>query len=32
MPVFYENRQLVTPGDLLAENEYINGENTYKEN
>jgi len=30
MPVFYENRQLVTPGDLLAENEYINGENTYK--
>jgi len=32
MPVFYEKRQLVTPGDLLAENEYINGENTYKEN
>ena len=32
MPVFYENRQLVTPGDLLAENEYINGENTYREN
>jgi len=32
MPVFYERRQLVTPGDLLAENEYINGENTYKEN
>jgi exosome complex component RRP4 len=32
MPVFYERRQLVTPGDLLAENEYLNGENTYKEN
>jgi len=32
MPIFYERRQLVTPGDLLAENEYINGENTYKEN
>jgi len=32
MPIFYENRQLVTPGDLLAENEYMNGENTYKEN
>jgi len=32
MPVFYEKKQLVTPGDLLAENEYINGENTYKEN
>jgi len=32
MPIFYERRQVVTPGDLLAENEYINGENTYKEN
>jgi exosome complex component RRP4 len=32
MPVFYENRQVVTPGDLLAENDYINGENTFKEN
>lgn len=32
MPVFYENRQLVTPGDLLAENEYMNGENTFREN
>jgi len=31
VPVFYENRQLVTPGDLLAENDYINGENTYRE-
>jgi len=32
MPIFYERRQLVTPGDLLAENEYISGESTYKEN
>ena len=32
MPIFYEKRQLVTPGDLLAENDYINGENTYREN
>lgn len=31
MPVFYENRQLVTPGDLLAEDDYIAGENTFKE-
>jgi len=32
MPVFYERRQLVTPGDLLAENDYMTGENTYREN
>jgi exosome complex component RRP4 len=32
MPVFYERRQLVTPGDLLAENDYFAGENTHKEN
>src|SRR3989304_5322838 len=32
MPVFYERRQLVTPGDLLAENDYMAGENTHKEN
>ncbi|MFQ6073766.1 MAG: exosome complex RNA-binding protein Rrp4 [Candidatus Bathyarchaeia archaeon] len=32
MPVFYERRQLVTPGDLLAENNYVAGENTFKEN
>ncbi|MCK5562926.1 RNA-binding protein [Candidatus Bathyarchaeota archaeon] len=32
MPVFYERRQLVTPGDLLAENDYLAGENTFKEN
>jgi len=32
MPTFYERRQLVTPGDLLAEGDYIAGESTYKEN
>jgi exosome complex component RRP4 len=32
MPIFFEKRQLVTPGDLLAENDYVNGENTYREN
>lgn len=32
MPVFYENRQLVTPGDLLADNDYMNGENTFNVN
>jgi len=32
MPVFYEKRELVTPGDLLAEGDYIAGENTYREN
>jgi exosome complex component RRP4 len=31
MPTFFETRQLVTPGDLLAEGEYVAGENTYKE-
>ncbi|MFQ6065180.1 MAG: exosome complex RNA-binding protein Rrp4 [Candidatus Bathyarchaeia archaeon] len=31
MPTFYESRQLVTPGDLLAEGKYIAGDNTYKE-
>lgn len=31
MPVFYENKQLVTPGDLLAEDDYISGENTFKD-
>ncbi len=31
MPTFYESRQLVTPGDLLAEGDYIAGDNTYKE-
>jgi exosome complex component RRP4 len=32
MSTFFERRQLVTPGDLLAEGDYIAGENTYKEN
>jgi len=31
MPLFYERRQLVTPGDLLAEGDYESGENTYKD-
>jgi len=32
MPIFFEKRQLVTPGELLAEGDYIGGENTYIEN
>ena len=32
MPLFYEKRQLVTPGDLLAEDNYEAGENTYNDN
>ena len=32
MPPFFETRQLVAPGDLLAEGTYVAGENTYKEN
>ena len=32
LPIFFEKRELVTPGDLLAEGAYIAGENTYKEN
>jgi exosome complex component RRP4 len=31
LPTFFERRQLVTPGDLIAEGDYIAGENTYKE-
>lgn len=31
MPTFFESKQLVTPGDLLAEGDYISGENTYRE-
>jgi len=31
VPLFYERRQLVTPGDLLAEGDYVAGENTYKD-
>jgi exosome complex component RRP4 len=32
MPTFYERRQLVAPGDLIAEGNYVAGENTYREN
>ena len=31
MPTLFEKKQLVTPGDLLAEGEYLPGENTYVE-
>ena len=31
MPILLEKRQLVTPGDLIAEGEYIPGENTFME-
>jgi len=31
LPVFFEKREIVTPGDLLAEGDYFAGENTYKE-
>jgi exosome complex component RRP4 len=31
MPTFFEPKQIVTPGDLIAEGEYIAGENTYLE-
>jgi exosome complex component RRP4 len=31
MPILLEKRQLVTPGDLIAEGEYIAGENTFME-
>ncbi|MGQ9565534.1 MAG: exosome complex RNA-binding protein Rrp4 [Candidatus Bathyarchaeales archaeon] len=31
MPVFFEKRDIVTPGDLLAEGDYFAGDNTYKE-
>ena len=29
MPTFFEKKQLVTPGELLAEGDYVAGENTY---
>jgi exosome complex component RRP4 len=32
MPVYYEKKQLVVPGDLLAEGDYVPGDSTYKEN
>lgn len=31
MPTFFEKRQVVTPGELVAEGDYIPGENTYQE-
>jgi len=31
MPIFYEKKQLVAPGDLLAEGDYVSGESTYKD-
>ncbi len=31
MPTFFEKKQLVTPGEMLAEGEYVAGENTYME-
>jgi len=31
MPTFYERRELVAPGDLLAEGDYIPGDNAYKD-
>ena len=31
MPIFFEKKQLVTPGELLAEGDYLAGENTYIE-
>jgi exosome complex component RRP4 len=31
MPTFFEKKQLVTPGELLAEGDYLAGENTYAE-
>ena len=32
MPTFFERREVVTPGDLLAEGDYLTGDNTYREN
>lgn len=31
MPTYFEKRQLVAPGDLLAEGKYRAGDNTYKD-
>ena len=32
MPTYFEKKQLVTPGEILAEGDYIAGSNTYAEN
>jgi exosome complex component RRP4 len=31
VPAFFEEKQIATPGDLLAEGDYVAGENTYME-
>jgi exosome complex component RRP4 len=31
VPAFFEQKQIATPGDLLAEGDYVAGENTYME-
>jgi len=31
LPFFCENRQIVTPGDVLAEGDYLAGDNTFKD-
>jgi exosome complex component RRP4 len=31
VPAFFEQKQIATPGDLLAEGDYVAGENTYVE-
>lgn len=31
LPIFFEKREIVVPGDLLAEGDYIAGENTFRE-
>jgi len=32
MPTYFEKKQLVTPGEMLAEGDYLAGSNTYAEN
>ena len=31
MPIFFEKELRLTPGELLAEGDYLPGENTYME-
>jgi exosome complex component RRP4 len=31
MPIFFEKKQLVTPGEMLAEGDYLAGDNAYTE-